>query len=89
MWDIRVGIVMGYRVDVQSLIPVRGKKKISIESRSALGPTEPHIQQTPGAVSSGIKWAGRESDHSPPSSPEIKNCGATSALAHISSWRST
>jgi hypothetical protein len=45
----------------------------STASRLALGPTEPPIQRVPGAISLGIKRPGRESDHSPPSSAEVKN----------------
>jgi hypothetical protein len=36
--------------------------------RPALGPIQPHIQWVPR-----IKWAGREADHSPPFSAEVKN----------------
>jgi hypothetical protein len=41
-------------------------------SRKALGPTQPPIQWVPGALSLGIKWPGREADHSPPSSAVVK-----------------
>jgi hypothetical protein len=41
-------------------------------SRLALGPTQPPIQWVPGAVSLGVKWPGREADHSPPSSADVK-----------------
>jgi len=42
-------------------------------SRPALGPTQPPIQWVPGALSLGLKLPGREADHSPPSSAEVKN----------------
>jgi hypothetical protein len=42
-------------------------------SRPVLGPTQPPIQWTPGALSVGVKRPGREADHSPPSSVEVKN----------------
>jgi hypothetical protein len=42
-------------------------------SRTALGPTQPPIQWVPGALFLGLKRPGREADHSPPSSAEIKN----------------
>jgi hypothetical protein len=49
------------------------------ESRSVLGPTQPPIQWVPGALSLGVKRPGREVDHSPPSSAEVKNaCSYTS-----------
>jgi hypothetical protein len=41
-------------------------------SRTALGPTQPPIQCVPGALSPGVKRLGREVDHSPPSSAEVK-----------------
>jgi hypothetical protein len=33
----------------------------------------PPIQWVPGAIFLGVKWPGREDDHSPPSSAEVKN----------------
>jgi hypothetical protein len=41
-------------------------------SRTALGPTQPPIQWEPGALSLGVKRPGREADHSPTSSAEVK-----------------
>jgi hypothetical protein len=42
-------------------------------SRTALGPTHTPIQWVQGALSLGVKWPGREADHSPPSSTEVNN----------------
>jgi hypothetical protein len=42
-------------------------------SRTALGPTQPPIQWVLKALSLGVKRPGREADHTPPSSGEIKN----------------
>jgi hypothetical protein len=42
-------------------------------SRMALGPTQPPIQWVSGAPSLAVKRPGREADHSPPSSAEVKN----------------
>jgi hypothetical protein len=39
-----------------------------------LGPTQTPIQWVPGALSLGVKRLGREADHSPPSSAEVKEC---------------
>jgi hypothetical protein len=50
-----------------------------------LWPTQPPIQWIPGALSSGVKRPGREADHPPPSSAEVKNCGAIPPLPHMSS----
>jgi hypothetical protein len=41
-------------------------------SRTALGPTQPPIPWVPGALSLGVMRQGREADHSPPSSAEVK-----------------
>jgi hypothetical protein len=41
-------------------------------SRKALTPTQPPIQWVSGALSLGVKRLGREADHSPPSSAEVK-----------------
>jgi hypothetical protein len=34
----------------------------------------------------GLKWPGREADHSPLSNAELKNGGAILSLPHMSSW---
>jgi hypothetical protein len=39
----------------------------------ALGPTQSPIQWGPSAVTPGVNRPGREDDHSPPSSAELKN----------------
>jgi hypothetical protein len=60
--DSSVGIVTGYRLDDRGVgVPVL------VGSRSALGSTQPPIQWVPGALSPG-----READHSPPTSAEVK-----------------
>jgi hypothetical protein len=46
---------------------------LTTASRPALGPTQPSIQWVTGAFTSGVKWPGRETDHSLPSSAEVKN----------------
>jgi hypothetical protein len=40
-----------------------------------------------GAVSQGITRKGREADHTPPSSADVKNVGTTPPLPHTFSWR--
>jgi hypothetical protein len=42
-------------------------------SRMTLGSTQPPIQRAPGALSPAVKRPGREVDHSPPPSAEVKN----------------
>jgi hypothetical protein len=38
-----------------------------------MGPTQTPIQWVTGALSPGVKWQGRDADHSPTSSAEVKN----------------
>jgi hypothetical protein len=52
-------------------VPV-GSRIFSTSSRPALGSTELPIQWVPGALSPGVKRQGREADHSPPISAEVK-----------------
>jgi hypothetical protein len=52
----------------------------TIMFRTALGPTQSPIQLVPGAVSLRVKWLGREADHSPPSSAEVKNAWSYTPL---------
>jgi hypothetical protein len=60
----------------------------TVASRPALGPTQPPIRWVPGALSLGVKWSGRESDHSPPSSAEVKECVELYLpSSDTSSWR--
>jgi hypothetical protein len=44
----------------------------STASKTALGPTQPPIQWVGGALTLGVKRPGREADHPPPSSAEVK-----------------
>jgi hypothetical protein len=44
---------------------------------------QPPIQWVPWALSPGVKREGREADHSPPSSAEVKKGGAISALPYV------
>jgi hypothetical protein len=57
----------------RSLSPSRGKIfLLTTLSRPVLWPTQPHIQWAPWALSLGIKRPGREAEHSPPPSAEVK-----------------
>jgi hypothetical protein len=42
--------------------------------QKSLGPTQPRIQWVPGALSLWVKRPGREADHLPPSSADVKEC---------------
>jgi hypothetical protein len=60
----------------------------SKSSTPALSSTQPPIQWVPGALSPGVKWPGREVDHSPPTSAEVKKLWIYTSTPHTPSWRS-
>jgi hypothetical protein len=69
-----VGIADGYWLDdggVRVRVPVESTI-FTVSSRLALGPTQPLIQWVPNALSPGVKPQGREAEHSPPTSAEVK-----------------
>jgi hypothetical protein len=69
-----VGIVTGDELDDRGVgvrVPV-GSRIFSKSSRLALRSTQPPVQWVPGALSPGVKRPGREADHSPPTSAEVK-----------------
>jgi hypothetical protein len=59
----------------------------STSSRLAPRSIQP-IQWVPGALSPGIKRPGREADHSPPDSTEVKKMWIYTSIPHTPSWRS-
>jgi hypothetical protein len=67
---------MGWTIGVLGFDPRRGLGifLFTTASRTALGPTRPPIQWVKGALTLGVKRPGREADHSPPSSAEVKEC---------------
>jgi hypothetical protein len=67
------GISLGYGLDVFESRQGLGIFLYNTMSRPSLGPTQPPIQWVPGALSLGVKRPGREPDHSPLSSAEVKN----------------
>jgi hypothetical protein len=74
--DSSVGIALGYGLDDRGSrfrFPARtGNFFLHYRSRQTLGPTQPPIQWVPAALSLRVKLPGREADHSPPSSAEVK-----------------
>jgi hypothetical protein len=69
------GIATGYGMDDRGVgvqVPI-GEKIFSTSSGPVLGPTEPPIKWIQGDLSPGVKQPGREADHSPPTSAEVKN----------------
>jgi hypothetical protein len=70
--DISVGIATGYGLGSQG---------------SIRGPVA-HPQRVLVVISPGLKWPGREAEHSPPSTAEVKNGGAIPRLRYVPSWHS-
>jgi hypothetical protein len=69
-------------------IPGSGRNFLfTTASRPALRFIHGPIQWAPGTRSLVVKRKGREADHLPPSSEEIKNDGAISPFPHTSPWR--
>jgi hypothetical protein len=57
-------------------------------SETAVGSTQPPVQWIPGALSLGMEWLGREADHSPPSTAQVKDCVELySQSFNTPSWR--
>jgi hypothetical protein len=84
-----VGIAMGYGLDYPGSVP--GSSKTFLFSTACRPPRRPRrspIYWVPGALYPEVKRQGREADHLPPSSAEVKNGGAIPPLLHMSSWHS-
>jgi hypothetical protein len=63
-----------YSICIFNLFKGLGIFLFTIASRTALGPPpQPPNQRVTGDLSLGVKRPGREADHSPPSSDEVKN----------------
>jgi hypothetical protein len=76
--DSSVGIALGYGLD-DRVLGFDFRRRVGIflfttASRTALGPTQPPIQCIPEDTSLEVKWPGRETDPSPLSSAEVKEC---------------
>jgi hypothetical protein len=79
--DSVVGITTGYGVND------RGVKEFlfSTSSIPALWSTQPPIQWVLGTFSLGMNWPGRETDHSPPASVEVKKTCLYKSVPHTPS----
>jgi hypothetical protein len=82
-----VGITMSYRLDDRGLIPGRGKRFVYIPQCPEHLWVPPNLSLNTEDFFLGVKRSGREADHSPPSSTEDKNGGATPPVSRTSSWR--
>jgi hypothetical protein len=69
IWHVELGylsgIALGYGLNGRG-----GRVPVGVGNFS---PTEPPTQRVTGALSLGVKRPGREADHSPPSSADVKN----------------
>jgi hypothetical protein len=76
IWASAVGIATGYGLDDRGGLnssPGRVKNFLFFtSSRPNLGFTQPSIEWVSRALSPGVKRQGREADHSPPASAEVK-----------------
>jgi hypothetical protein len=74
--DSSVGIALGYGMDDRGFrvrFPAEaGNFSLHHRVQNGSGPTQSPIQWVPGALSLGVKRPGREADHSPPSTTEVK-----------------
>jgi hypothetical protein len=74
--DSSASAATGYEPSGRNSIPESGKTfRSSTVSRPTLGATQHHIQWVPARPFLSVKRQGREADHSPPSSAEVKNLG--------------
>jgi hypothetical protein len=87
--DSSVGTTTGYWLDG---LDSRHRKSFLFSTASGpdLGPIQPPVQWILGAgvFPRGVKRPGRETDHSPPSSAEVKKGGTIRPIIHMSSWHS-
>jgi hypothetical protein len=78
IWDSLVGL----RTDGLGFYSRQGQNMIlyTIASRPPLQPTQSPILWALAAISTGLKWPGREANHSPPSSGDVNSDGAIPPL---------
>jgi hypothetical protein len=62
-----------YEMDLKNSLKHSLLLLLLLLSGSDLEPTQPPIQRVPGVLSLAVKRPGREADHSPPPSAEVKN----------------
>jgi hypothetical protein len=85
--DSVLGIATGYRLDdwgFGARVPVGSKVSSSIP---ALGSAQAPMPWVPGAFFPGIKRSGREADHSPWATAEVKKMCIYTSTPPTPSWR--
>jgi hypothetical protein len=85
--DSLVGIATGYGLDGLGSISGRVKFTPLHSVQADYGAHPASYGMCTGYLSPWVKRPGREADHTPPSSAEVKNGGAVPPLPHLSSWR--
>jgi hypothetical protein len=88
-WDRSVDVVIRLRAGRTGFDSRRGLQIFLLATASipALAPTQPPVQWVSGVLSKEVKQPGREADHSPTSSAEVKNawsCTSTSQYVFMS-----
>jgi hypothetical protein len=87
--DSSVGTAMGYRMEGRGSIPGRGTRFFSASHRQdRLWGYPASYPLSTEASSQEVKRPGREADHSPLSSAEVKKDGTTPPIPITSLWRS-
>jgi hypothetical protein len=81
--DSLVGIATRYGLEGRGSIPGRGEICFfTPQHPDRLWGPPSLLSNGPGSLSPEIKVPGREADNSPPSSAQVKKCGAVSPLPH-------
>jgi hypothetical protein len=73
---MEAGIATGYGLDGRRVgvrVPVEVRFLFSLHVVQTGYGAQPPIQWVPGTLSPGVKRPGREADHLPPTSAEVKN----------------
>jgi hypothetical protein len=82
--DNALSVATGYWLDYCGSNPNKGKTfHFSTSSRPAFGPNKPSIEWVMGDIFPMLRRPGGETDHSPPSTAEVKHNDAIHALSRV------
>jgi hypothetical protein len=88
------GVANGYWLDDRAVgvrVPLVSRMFTSLYRSDLLWSPpslKPPIQWVPWSLCPGVNRQGREANHLPPTSAEVKKSGSMKPLPHMSSWRS-